>query len=123
MAIDAQGSMGKRLYLSGALAALSLPACFLGYDSSWGQAKAAQQRLAASSAPSSIGVETADHGHGHEKHTYRIRLRPNAHYLAQTVDAERQLRELVEDANRVLESGLGLELEVETITALDVRRR
>jgi hypothetical protein len=115
MAIGAHGSMGKWLYLSGALVALSLPACFLGYDSSWGQAKAAQQRLAASSTPTSIGVETGDPRHGQAKRTYRIRLRPNAHYLAQTVDAERQLRELVEDANRVLESGLGLELEVETI--------
>jgi hypothetical protein len=107
--------MGKRFHLSVALVALSLPACFLGYDSSWGQAKAAQQRLAASSTPASIGVETGEPDHGQAKHTYRIRMRPNAHYLAQTVDAEGQLRELVDDADRVLEPGLGLELEVEAI--------
>jgi hypothetical protein len=104
-----------RFHVSCALAALSLSACFLGYDSSWGQAKAAQQRLAAVSTPGAIAPSTGDPGHVQPKHTYRVRLRPNAHYLAQTVDAERQLRELVEDANRVLQPGLGLELDVDAI--------
>ena len=98
-----------------ALAALSLTACFVGYDSSWGQAKAAQQRLASASTPASLGASAAEPGHGQPKHTYRVRLRPDAHYQAQTVDVDRQLRELVEDANRVLEPGLGLELEIDAI--------
>ena len=107
--------MGPRFIVGGVLAALSLTACFVGYDSSWGQAKAAQQRLAAASTPASLGATTAEPGHGQPKHAYRVRLRPNAHYLAQTIDADRQLRELVEDANGVLEPGLGFELEVDTI--------
>jgi hypothetical protein len=107
--------MGIRFQIAAGLAAASLSACFVGYDSSWGQAKAAQQRLAARSTPGSIGAATADQGHERSKRTLRIRLRPDTHYLAQTVDAERQLRELVEDANGVLAPGLGLELEVDAI--------
>ncbi len=92
--------------------ALATAACFLGYDSSWGQAKASQKRLAAASTPSSIAA-TEDVSRQGPKRTYRLRFRPDAHYLAQTVDPERQLDELVGDADRVLEASLGLHLAVE----------
>jgi hypothetical protein len=95
--------------------ALMPAACFLGYDSSWGQAKAAQKRLAAQSTPSAIAA-TGDDTHRADtapKRTYRIRLRPDAQYLAQTVDPERQMDDLVADSDRVLGASLGLHLEVE----------
>ncbi len=95
--------------------ALMPAACFLGYDSSWGQAKAAQKRLAAQSTPSAIAA-TGDDTHRAgtaPKRTYRIRLRPDAQYLAQTVDPERQMDDLVADSDRVLGASLGLHLEVE----------
>jgi hypothetical protein len=93
--------------------ALTLTACFMGYDSRWGQAKAAQQRAAAQATPEPIGPSEEAPVSTARQHTYRIRLRPNAHYLAQTIDAERQLRELVEDADRVLEPTLALHLELD----------
>jgi hypothetical protein len=97
-----------------AVVALTPAACFLGYDSSWGQAKAAQKRLAAQATPSAIAVTDDDSRRAHRRRSYRIRLRPDSQYLAQTVDPERQMGELVEDADRVLEASLGLHLEVET---------
>jgi hypothetical protein len=88
-----------------------LPACW--YDSTWGQSKRAQQHLAAAVTPGPIAAAD-DEGHGgRPRRVYKIRLRPSARYLSQTVDAERQLEQLVEDANGVLDAGLGLQLEVE----------
>jgi hypothetical protein len=92
---------------------LTLSSCFIGYDSRWGQAKAAQQRLAAQSTPGAIQAAPDDSHSTHAARTYRIRFRPNAHYLAQTVDAERQLSELVESADRVLAAAIGLHLQVD----------
>jgi hypothetical protein len=95
------------LVASGTLASA---ACW--YDSTWGQAKAAQQRYAAQATPSAIAASDESLP-GAPKHTFRIRLRPNAHYLSQTVDAARQLEVLVEDADRVTRAALGLHLEVD----------
>jgi matrixin len=91
--------------------ALAPAACF--YDSTWGHAKAAQKQLAAQATPGAITADETDSRRSAPRRTYRIRLRPNAHYLAQTVDPERQLEDLVGDADRVLEASLGLHLEVE----------
>jgi hypothetical protein len=93
--------------------ALALTACFAGYDSRWGQAKAAQQRAAAHATPAPIGPVDEDEAAPALKRTFRVRMRPNAHYLAQTIDAEHRMRELVEDANRVLEASLAVELELD----------
>jgi hypothetical protein len=95
--------------------ALVSAACFVGYDSRWGQAKASQQRIAAHYTPGEVSSASADSRAASEHRTYRIRLRPNGHYLSQTVDAEGQLRALVEDADRVLEPTIGLHLEMEKI--------
>ncbi|HTB79098.1 MAG TPA: matrixin family metalloprotease [Polyangiaceae bacterium] len=105
-----------RPFLRLALVAVAVTpaACFLGYDSSWGQAKAAQKRLAAQATPGAIAAADDDSHRTAPRRTYRIRLRPDAQYLAQTVDPERQIGDLVEDADRVLEASLGLRLEVET---------
>jgi hypothetical protein len=93
---------------------LTLGGCFVGYDSNWGHAKAVQKQVAAQSTPNAIGATTDDaHPRAPERTTYRLRFRPNGHYLAQTVDAQRQLEDMVRDANDVLEPSLGLHLEIE----------
>jgi hypothetical protein len=102
--------------LVGALVAavsVSLAACFLGYDSNWAVQKAAQQHNAARASPSAIAAVGDDTHAAAPKRTLRIRFRPNARYLSQTIDATRQLDDLVEDANRVLEGTIGLHLEVQ----------
>jgi hypothetical protein len=42
-------------------------------------------------------------------------MRPNGRYLAQTVDAPKQIADLVDDANRVLGPTLGVEIEVDRV--------
>lgn len=105
------------LTLSGALCA---SACFLGYDSQWGQAKAGQRRVASQTAPASIAsaAEAREGGEAGqargEVRTWRVRFRPNAQYLTQTIDAQAQIAHLIEDANGVL-APIGLRLETERI--------
>ena len=84
------------------------------YDSTWGQTKAAQQHLAAKVTPGPIAPSSTVTASA-PRRTYRVRLRPDPHYLSQTVDAERQLEQLVEDSDRVLAENVGLHLEVESI--------
>jgi hypothetical protein len=93
---------------------LTLAACFVGYDSSWGQAKAAQRRLAAAATPSPIAAANDAGGHP-AKRIYRVRFRPNAHYLAQTVNPQEQLEQLVADADGVLSPAVGLHLELDKV--------
>src|SRR6185312_8702369 len=81
------------------LAAALAPACW--YDSTWGQTKTAQQHLAAKVTPGPIAPSSSAPSSA-PRRTYRVRLRPDPHYLSQTVDAERQLEQLVADSDRVL---------------------
>lgn len=87
-------------------------ACFIGYDSRWGEAKHAQMNAAEASRPASIRA-TEDDGSRSEStiRTLRVRVRPDDHYLAQTVDAARQIADLIEDANRVLVPTVGVRLD------------
>jgi hypothetical protein len=94
-------------------AAVGVPAC-LGYEPRWGQAKASQQRVAAATQPATIASSAIPEGPKSEVRTWRTRFRPNAQYLAQTIDAPTQIANLVEDANGVL-SPIGVKLEVERI--------
>lgn len=106
--------------LVGALAvsaAVSLAACFLGYDSNWAVQKAAQKHNAAHASPSALAASPSDAHGPAARRTLRIRFRPNAHYLSQTVDAARQLDDLVEDANQVLGGTIGLHLDVQRTEA------
>lgn len=96
------------------LVATSVAACFVGYDSRWGQAKTAQQHLAAAATPSAIAA-SSDRPGAVADHTFRIRFRPNPHYLVQTVNAEEQIRQLVADADGVLRPAIGLHLEIDKI--------
>jgi matrixin len=102
-------SLGLGLLTAGLLGST---AC---YDSRWGQAKRAQQRAAADSKPADIAPEYGNGAADGGKRALRVRMRPNARYLAQTVDAPRQIADLVDDANRVLGPTLGLELEVDRV--------
>jgi hypothetical protein len=96
-----------------ALAALvGLGAC---YDSRWGEAKRAQQHVAADTKPADIGPGSGDRPPATGSHTLHVRMRPNGRYLALTVDAPKQLADLVDDANQVLGPALGLELDVDRI--------
>src|SRR5579859_3126894 len=107
--------MGRRLTLAViALAAIGPSACFIGYDSRWGEAKRAQQRVAAQSTPSAISASSGDApAPDTVRRVWRVRLRPTAQYLAQTVDAPKQIADLLEDANRVLEPALALHLDMD----------
>ncbi len=96
-------------------ALLASAACFVGYDSRWGQAKAAQKRLAAESTPEAINAPSVDQASRVATRTYRVRFRPNAHYLAQTVTPERQLEQLLSDSDGMLRSAIGLRLELDKI--------
>jgi hypothetical protein len=95
---------------------LSSPACFVGYDSRWGEAKRAQQRVAADSKPASItGSLGAEERPDAAIRSLVVRIRPSGRYLAQTVDAPRRVRDLIDDSNRVLESTVGVRLELDRI--------
>jgi hypothetical protein len=93
--------------------ASGVAACFAGYNSAWGQSKAAQKRLAADT----TGHVTADNAGASAtaRYTNRVRFRPDGHYLAETVNPEERIEQLVADANDVLRPALGLQLEVDAI--------
>lgn len=112
--VPARDPRARRALVLLALAATA-PACFLGYDSSWGQTRASQQHAASRSQPATIAGSTEPtRTEGAAAHTWRVRFRPDALYLAQTVDAPRQVADVIEDANGVL-AAAGLRLEVERI--------
>jgi hypothetical protein len=109
--------MNRVTWLAPAIAALAvLPsvACFLGYDSRWGEAKRAQQRVAASDRPATISAEGSEGPAGKHK-ALRMRARPDARYLAETVDAPRQIASLIDDANAVLVQALSCRIDLDRI--------
>jgi len=52
---------------------------------------------------------------------YRVRVLANASYAAQTMNWQKQVRDLFEEANRVLEPSFGARLEIDTMSAWDMR--
>jgi hypothetical protein len=101
------------------LSTLALGACFIGYDSRWGETQRAQKRVAAQSGPATISASPAASNEsptaGALRHVWRIRVRPTARYLAETVDAPKQIADVLEDSNRVLEPALSLHLEMDRL--------
>ena len=88
------------------------------YDSRWGETKRAQQHAAAAATPAAIQgerEELSEHAPDAGAHVLRVRFRPNEAYLTQTVDARKQIADMVDDANRVLEPTLAVTLTVEQI--------
>jgi len=76
------------------------------FDSRWGEAKRVQQRNAAIATPSALqgGSGAADEPAPRAKRTFRIRFHATHAYTAQTLDWSRRVRELVDDANRILQT-------------------
>jgi hypothetical protein len=92
-------------------AAASSSACFIGYDSRWGQAKQAQEHRAESLRPATLAAV----GGGVELDAakpLKARVWANARYVSQTVDWQHDFRGIVEDANRVLAGGVGARIEI-----------
>jgi hypothetical protein len=87
------------------LAALTVATagCFLS-----GSRKQTQRQMAAAEAPAAVAEPPRPTQVA--AHVWHVRWRPNQNYLAQTVDAPKQLADLTEDANHVLEPALGLRL-------------
>ncbi len=97
-------------------ALVSTTACFVGYDSRWGEAKRAQQRAAVDSKPASIMASPSDVAPPDAgRRSLSIRVRPNGSYLAQTADVPKRVADLLDDANAVLWPSLGVRLELDRI--------
>ncbi len=98
--------------------AFALSGCFGFYDSTWGQAKASQRRVAAARMPSQLRVDPqeAKLRRGDEPmtpvSTLRIRAYATPHYAAALVDGEAQLVETIRNANPELAQDLSIRLEL-----------
>lgn len=103
--------------LAAAVVCCWLSGCFF-YDSSWGQAKASQKRVAASRMPGQLGSEPHSTRLRREDAVsgpvtqLRLRAYATPHYAAALVDAEAQLAQTLQDANPELARGLGIRLEL-----------
>ena len=104
-----------RAVLFALAAALGLSACF--YDSRWGEAKRAQQKLATKAAPADISPSTDPERPAPDggRRAWRVRVRPDGRYLAQNIDAPRRIAELLDDAGRVLGPSIALDLALDRI--------
>jgi hypothetical protein len=97
----------------------ALNACFMGYDSRWGESKRIQQHNAAAAAPAGLRAtapseaSTADAPHPPAARTYRLRVYATAAYAAQILDWHRRATELIDDANRVLAPSIGAQLAID----------
>jgi len=95
----------------------SLGGCFF-YDSTWGQAKASQKRVAAHEMPKELRTEPssgAREGPGQpSKPVERLRIRAYAtpHYAAALVDGQAQFEQALRDANPTLAHDLAFHLEL-----------
>jgi hypothetical protein len=87
----------KRL---GILIVLAAAGCF--FDSQWGEAKRAQQRAAAHATPNAIATAPVDDAQRGPTTTLRMRVHATQEYATQTIDWQKQVRDLVDDANGAL---------------------
>ncbi len=94
-----------------------LSACVAGCDSRWGEAKRAQTQAAAQSTPAPITASSESAPGRPEMRELHVRLRPNPHYLSQTIDVPKQTHDLIDDTNGVLGLALGVRLVIDTIEA------
>ncbi len=82
----------------------------------WAAPQRAQQRTAESTAPAPVVVPTGlKYIVNRPTRTMRVRFRPSSQYLAQNVDVPTGLRVLVDNANAVLGTAIGVRLEVDRI--------
>jgi hypothetical protein len=100
-----------------ALSSFALGGCFF-YDSSWGQAKASQKRVAAARMPATLGTDNTGtrlvRAPGDNASVTRLKLRAYAtpHYAAALVDGEAQFAQALSDANPELARGLSLHIDL-----------
>jgi hypothetical protein len=107
--------------VASALLVVNLNACFLGYDSRWGQAKRAQQRNAAAAAPATLQASPAPEASATgdvarpagTARDYRVRVYATPAYAALTLDWHRRVGEIVGDGNAILGPSIGAQLTVE----------
>lgn len=90
------------------------------YDSTWGESKRAQTRNAAHAAPAALTAQAASSDDEPaatpvRARVYRVRVYATPLYQAQTVDYERQIRDLVEEGNRILAPSVGVKLDIESV--------
>jgi Matrixin len=104
-----------RLSLLAAAFALAHSACFLGYDSRWGETKRAQQHAAKAATPESLHADDAKTSTG--LRTLRVRLHATPAYAQTTVDWQKQARDVVDEANRMLGPAVGVRLDVKDATS------
>jgi hypothetical protein len=94
--------------------ALSFSGCFLGYDSSWGAQKRAQQNYVRTETPHALRPASSASAlnQGGNVRTLRVRLHATRAYAAGTLDWQRRFRDTLLDVNRVLGPTLSVRLEV-----------
>ncbi|MFI5300296.1 MAG: hypothetical protein ACHREM_19580, partial [Polyangiales bacterium] len=93
-----------------ALGCLSLAGCFLGYDSSFGAQKKAQQHAAARA--EHAGVEATTDAPAATTRTLKVRLHATTNHVRETLDWQAHARGMVDGANAVLGPALGVRLEI-----------
>jgi hypothetical protein len=104
-----------KVSLLAASLALAHAACFLGYDSRWGETKRAQQHAAQAATPESL--HASDTGSSSGGRTFRVRLHATPAYAQATIDWEKQARDVVDEANRMLAPAVGVRLAVSDAAA------
>jgi hypothetical protein len=95
------------------LASSWLSACFLGYDSRWGEGARSQKRYAERAAPAELSGGESNTNTAANK--LPVRAYVTANYAAQVTDEKGRIAQLIEDANAVLGSTLALRLELEEV--------
>jgi hypothetical protein len=94
-----------------AVSVVALAGC---YDSRWGETKRAQQRAAQVATPAALRPAGDDDARARVA-TFRVRIVATARYAGQTVDWQKQTREVVVLANRILEASAGARLQIERL--------
>ncbi len=101
--------------------ALSATSCLF-YDSRWGEAKRAQKRYVAAETP--VALHTAEASPSNKLRrrdsqptTLGAHVYATQSYAAQLVDWQRDVREIVEDSNKILEQELNIHVVVESTGA------
>jgi hypothetical protein len=97
------------------LVALCQWACVAGYDSRYFEAQRTQKQLASDVTPAGISASASPAAPPRAMRTLRMRIHADAQYQSQIVNVPKQLADLVEDANRILEPALATHIEIERI--------
>jgi hypothetical protein len=97
-----------------AFATLSSTSCFLGYDSSWGAQKRAQQNYVRTETPHALRRASSANalGSGSNVRTLRLRLHATRAYAAGKLDWQRRFQDTLVDVNRVLGPMLAVQLQI-----------